>query len=103
MRVVRLPKALADLVETADHIAEDNIVAADRFFDSFEKAVERIRRTPKMGAVKLFEGRLEVRMWPIKGFEKCLIFYTESSNEIVILRIVHSARHYTRFFDEGKS
>ena len=29
MKVVRLPQALIDLVETAEYIAEDNIEAAD--------------------------------------------------------------------------
>ena len=29
-----------------------------------------------------------------------LIFYTEDNNEIIILRIIHAARDYTRFFDD---
>lgn len=98
MKIVRLPQALVDLVETADYIAEDNIDAADRFFDAFEAAVKTIGRTPKIGTVRLFENRHEIRMRPIKGFEKCLIFYTESASEIVILRVIHSSRDYTRFF-----
>ena len=97
MRVVRLPQALMDLVEAAEYIADDNIDAADRFFDAFEAALEMIKRTPKIGVVRMFEGRLEIRMWPVKGFDKCLIFYTVSTDEIVILRVMHSARDYKRF------
>ena len=100
MKVVRLPQALTDLVETAEYIAEDNIEAADRFFDSFESAVEAIRRTPKIGVVRLFDGAVEIRMWPIRGFERSMIFYTVSADEIVILRVIHSARDYTRFIDD---
>lgn len=99
MKIVRLPQALVDLVEMADYIAEDSVDAADRFFDAFEASVETIRRTPRIGTVRLFGERLEVRMWPIKGFRKCLIFYTSSSNEVTILRVIHSARDYTRFFE----
>jgi hypothetical protein len=36
-------------------------------------------------------------MWPIRGFEKSLVFYTESTEEILILRVIHSSRDYTRF------
>jgi toxin ParE1/3/4 len=97
MRVAKLPQALADLVETAEYIAEDDIDAADRFFDAFEAALETIRQTPKIGSVRRVEGDPEVRMWPIRGFEKSLIFYTESPDEIVVLRVIHSSRDYTRF------
>ncbi len=99
MRVVRLPQALSDLVGTAEYISEDNIEAADRFFDAFEAALELIRKNPRIGAVRLFEDRLVVRLWPIKGFEKCLIFYTESVDEVIVLRVIHSARDYQRFFE----
>ena len=98
MKVVRLPQALLDLIETADFIAEDSIEAADRFFEAFESAVEIIRCNPKIGSPRMFEERIEVRMWPIKGFEKCLIFYATTSDEIVVLRVIHSARDYSRFF-----
>ena len=86
MRIVKLPKALTDLIETAD-----------RFFDPFEDSIEAIRRTPKIGKARSYENT-QIRMWFVKGFEKCLIFYTKSPDEIVVLRVIHSARDYTRFF-----
>ena len=36
MNLVRLPQAMADLVETADYIAADDPEVADRFFNAFE-------------------------------------------------------------------
>ena len=100
MRVAKLPQALTDLVETAYYIAEDDSDAADRFFDAFEASLETIRRTPKIGSIRKFQNRDEIRMWFVRGFEKCLIFYTEDTNEIVILRIIHSARDYHRVFGD---
>jgi plasmid stabilization system protein ParE len=96
MRIVKFPKALKDLVETAEFIAEDNIETADRFFEAFESTIELIRKTPKIGSVRKFQDQLEVRMWFVSGFERCLIFYTQSVDEIAILRVIHSARDYTR-------
>lgn len=43
MRLVKLPKSLTDLVETAEYLAQDDAEIADRFFDSFESTLEDIR------------------------------------------------------------
>lgn len=99
MRIVKLPQAQIDLVETAEYLAEDDVEVADRFFDAFESALEFIRKTPKIGTIKRYRDQTDIRMWFIRGFEKILIFYTESADEIVILRVIHSARDYTRFFN----
>ena len=100
MKVVRLPQALVDLVEIAEYIAQDDIEVADRFFDAFEETIERLRHSPKIGSPRKHQNNVDVRMSFIRGFENCLIFYTENADEIVILRIIHSARDYTRFIGE---
>lgn len=100
MRVVKLPQALVDLVETAEYLAQDDIEVADRFFDAFETTLEDLRNTPKIGRVRNYRDEVDIRMWFVRGFEKSLIFYTENSKEIVILRIIHSARDFNRFFPE---
>lgn len=99
MKIVKLPQALIDLVETAEYLAEDDAEVADRFFDEFESTLELITKSPKIGSVKRYKDQTDIRMWFIRGFEKSLIFYTESADEIVILRVIHSARDYTRFLD----
>jgi toxin ParE1/3/4 len=101
MRIRKLPQALVDLVETAEYIAADNPEAADRFFDAFEKTLETIRRTPKIGSVRNFQGYSDVRLWFVHGFEKSLVFYTENDEEILIMRVIHSARDYRHVFGES--
>lgn len=101
MKIVKLPQALADLIETADYFAQEDASLADQFFDAFESTVDIVKRTPKIGSLRLLNDRTEIRMWFIAGFEKCLIFYTGNSEEIVVLRIIHASRDYTRFFDAG--
>ena len=100
MKIVKLPQALIDLVETGDYLAEDDIEVADRFFDAFEATLDEILKTPKIGSIRKFRNEIDVRMWFVRGFEKSLIFYTENADEIVILRIIHAARDYTRFFSD---
>ena len=98
MKIVKLPQALTDLVETADYLAKDDISLADRFFDAFETTLEDLRKTPKIGSIRKFKNHTDIRMWFVRGFKKSLIFYTENADEIVILRVIHSARDYTRVF-----
>lgn len=98
MKIVKLPQALTDLVETADYLADDDVEVADRFFDAFEATLDDIRKTPKIGSIRKYKNQIDVRMWFVRGFGKSLIFYTESADEIVILRVIHAARDYTRFF-----
>jgi toxin ParE1/3/4 len=100
MKIVKLPRALADLIESAEYYAQDDPHVADRFFDAFEKSIEILRKSPKLGSLRLTENYGEVRMWFVPGFEKCLIFYTESSSELMILRIIHASRDYQRVIDE---
>ena len=91
---------MVDLIETAEYLAEDSAEVADRFFDALESTLEDIKRTPKIGVIKRYRDSKDVRIWFIKGFERSLIFYTETPDEIVILRVIHVSRDYTRFFDE---
>lgn len=99
MKIVKLPQALVDLVETADYLAGGAPEVADRFFDAFEATLDDIVKTPKIGSIRKFRNEVDIRMWFVRGFEKSLVFYTENTDEIVILRIIHAARDYTRFFD----
>ena len=100
MRVVKFPQALVDLVEMADYFANNDLELADRFFDAFESTIDTLRRTPKIGSLRVQKDGSMIRMWFIQGFTKCLIFYSESEGEVVILRLIHSSRDYTRFFSE---
>jgi plasmid stabilization system protein ParE len=101
MKIVKLPQALTDLIETADYLVQDDPRLADQLFDAFETTIETIGRTPKIGSLRRSNDGTEIRMWFIAGFEKCLIFYTENSEEIVLLRVIHASRDYTRFFDQS--
>jgi toxin ParE1/3/4 len=99
MRVVKTRKAYSDLIEFGEYIAEDNTEIADRFFDSFDETIEKLAKSPKIGTIKKVTGISNLRMWFVKGFENCLIFYLESPEEVTIVRIIHSSRDYPRFFD----
>lgn len=96
MKVYRTPRPLLDIVEIADYLAENDIEIADRFFSAVDDTVERIRKSPKVGSVRQSKRNGLIRMWFIKDFENVLIFYQEDRSEIMITRLIHSSRDYTR-------
>jgi toxin ParE1/3/4 len=102
MNVVRRDKALEDLADCAFYIAEDNPDIAARFVDAFEESVDRLARMPYIGvAVPLDAPSLfGLRRWPIKGFEKYLVFYLVFENTIDIVRILHAAQDITAILED---
>jgi toxin ParE1/3/4 len=93
-RIVVRPRADFDLDEQAEYIAQDSVAVARRFYEAAEKAFERLAGMPGMGGS--WESRdpkyADLRMWPIPGFGKHLIFYRVIADGVEIVRILHSAR-----------
>ena len=98
--IERTPRVRRDLEQNADHVAEDSLDAALRFYDAAEAAFDELAEMPGMGSPRTFKNsRLgEVRMWPIPGFENWLIFYRPIKDGIEVLRVVHAARDIQGLF-----
>lgn len=94
-------RAKRDLLELAWYIAQDNARAAERFLDAAEKAFTELLKTPGMGASRTFRNpRLKgIRMRPIPGFAKVLIFYRPLGRGIEIIRVLHGARDIPATFE----
>ena len=96
------PRAKEDIIEQALHIAEDNPDAADGFLDAVEQALGVLADMPEIGAPRAFDNPAlqGMRMWPLKGFEKHLLFYRPIENGIEVIRILHAARDIQSIFDD---
>jgi len=94
MRVVRSPAARHDIVGHAVYIGQDDEQAAERFLSTVEKAFARIGSFPKIGAARPFSHpALEnIRLWPVPGFERYLIFYRVEDTRIRVIRVLNGAR-----------
>lgn len=86
--VVRRPLAALDILDVWDHIADDDMVAADRWVDELDIAFSRLATQPLMG-----RGRPELapdlRSFP---FRRCVIYYVPLPDGIDVVRVLHSAR-----------
>ena len=88
------PRASIDLDEQSDYIAQNNLDAALRFFDSARQSFSQLARTPGIGSpYEVSNPRLQgLRKWPVRGFEKYLIFYLVRDDRLEVVRIIHAAR-----------
>ena len=87
-RVLRKPRARADLLDIWNYIADDSPAKADRFLDTINKHCQTIARFPKMGRARN-ELSASLRSFPVGNY---VIFCREVSKGIEIIRVLHSAR-----------
>jgi toxin ParE1/3/4 len=90
-----LPEADADIDESAlYYTGQAGIELGLRFYAATEETFAWILENPKGGAPREFlNPRLRgLRMWPVRGFEKRLVFYRKIEGEVEIVRVLHGAR-----------
>jgi toxin ParE1/3/4 len=102
--IVKSPLAYRDIVDIASHIAEDSIKASERFLEAAEGTFDRLATTPEIGSLCPFKNPATagVRVWPIRRFNRYLVFYRLESKGIYVVRIMHGARDWQSLF-EGHS
>ncbi|MFM9864312.1 MAG: type II toxin-antitoxin system RelE/ParE family toxin [Micropepsaceae bacterium] len=90
MRVVRRPQFLDDLYDAYAWINPDSERAAERLIERVEAMIERLGQYPMIGAPRepLAPGLRSIRVRPFRH----LIFYRIGDDEIVLIRLLHSAR-----------
>ena len=93
-RVIRSPAARADVIETTNYIADRDNAAAARYARAVRATEALILESPGLGAPRDFGGvRLKgLRMHPVQGFRRWLVFDLERPGGIEILRVLHGAR-----------
>ena len=93
-------EAESDIEAIALYIAEDSPSAAEVFFVAVDNLCELLMNTPSIGSTRIFQSpRLkEMRIMPLKNFEKYLVFYRFTGDTIQILRVIHGARDYPALF-----
>lgn len=86
--VSRRPLAALDILDIWDHIADDNMAAADRWVDELDVAFGRLATQPMMGRARP-ELATDLRSFP---FRRYVIYYLPLSDGIDVVRVLYSAR-----------
>jgi toxin ParE1/3/4 len=71
-----------------------------RFYEAAASTFALTATQPRIGAVRKYRDRLlaGIRIHPMKGFEKQLVFYRPLADGIEVLRVVHGARDLEALF-----
>lgn len=94
-RVVRSLPARDDLQQIWWYVAQDNISAADRLIDRFERNLLTLARNPQMGA-SAAQYRPGLRQFTVGNY---VLFYEQLSDGIRLVRVLHGARKLDELFD----
>jgi toxin ParE1/3/4 len=101
-RVIRkLPDARRDLVEIADYLAPDDLAPADRFLEAADQTFEFLASMSEIGSQWESENPAlaGLRVWPVRGFKKYLVFYRSTADSIEIVRVLHASRDIESILD----
>jgi toxin ParE1/3/4 len=77
-----------------------SVEVARRFLDSSNSTFQELAQMPEIGVSRTFRNPkyASVRMWPVKGFDKYLVFYRPLEDGIEVLRVIHGARDIEKLF-----
>ena len=82
-------EARLDLLEIWEHIAQDNLDAADGVEQEIEQAASMLARNPELGHFRRDLTSKPVRFWPIYSY---LIIYDPAARPLEIVRILSGYR-----------
>lgn len=83
------PEARLDLLEIWEHIAADNLDAADRVEQEIKEAISMLAMNPGLGHLRRDLTSKPVRFWPIYSY---LIIYDLDARPLEVVRILSGYR-----------
>ena len=101
-KIIRHEAARRDLLDEAYYVAEDNLDVSDRFLQATEEAFRNLADMPGLGVRREYQrpALQGMRMWPVPGFPRHLIFYRATDDTLEIIRVLHGARDIAAIFEE---
>ena len=90
----------SDVKEIVLYIADDNSTVAQQFRDAFQETVTLLLDMPHVGSLRVSDkpALKDIRVVPVKGFDRYFIFYKSHDDGIEIVRVLHGARDYPSLF-----
>ncbi len=93
-----------DLDQIEDYIAARDPAAAARVRAAIVQQSIQLGKMPEKG-MTLKDPRdaeeVGVRLWPVLRYRSCVVFYKIEPERIRVLRILHAAQDWTRFFQDS--
>ena len=95
-----LQNAESDAAEIVSYIADDNPEAAQRFRKALQETGELLLDMPHIGSMRVSDrpALKDIRVVPVRDFDRYFIFYRPVNDGIEIVRLLHGARDYPALF-----
>ena len=92
--LVQRASARRDILTIVDHIADDNLAAAEAVYKAYEHSLDLLRSTPDMGRLYASDHpRLAgIRFIPLHRYQNYLLFYRRSGQTVEVFHVWHGAR-----------
>jgi plasmid stabilization system protein ParE len=87
------PRALDDLDEIWNYIAEDSEPAANRVESAILSACASLARRPMMGSKRIEMTALPVRFWTVTRYPNYIVVYRPETRPLQIVTILHGERN----------
>jgi len=94
------PRAGHDLDEHCGHIAADNPEAAERVRQTILNTADFLAQYRELGPriPNAAPRHAQIRWFVVPKFRNYLIFYQPFQETIMVVRVLHAAQDWTRFF-----
>ena len=94
------PKAERDLDDHCGHIAAENPKAAERVRRTILNTADLLAQHPELGRPlrRVAPRHANIRWLVVPKFRNYIIFYLPFAGTIMVVRILHAAQDWTRFF-----
>ncbi len=94
------PRAVRDLDEHCGRIAGDNPEAAERVRRTILNTADLLAKHRELGRRirKAAPRHAQIRWFVVPRFRNYLIFYRPFQETIMVVRVLHAAQDWTRFF-----
>lgn len=94
--IIKRPRALSDLAEIWDYIADDSETRADVFVATIDTKFQTLAIQPGIGRLR-DELATGLRSLPVGRY---VIFYLSLANGVEIIRVLHGARDIDNLFHD---
>jgi antitoxin ParD1/3/4 len=87
------PRALNDLDDIWNYIADDDVKAANRVESAILSACDSLSRQPLLGSKRTDLTLLPVRFWTVTRFPNFIVVYRPDTKPLQIVTILHAKRN----------
>jgi plasmid stabilization system protein ParE len=94
------PRAISDLDDIWDYIAEDNVDAANRVESAIISACNSLARHPLLGSKRSEITPLPVRFWTVTKFPNFIVVYRPDTRPLQVIAVLHAKRDLKPLLEE---